>query len=152
LSRDAHFLLGLQKAGVRFVAADMPGMVVGIMAAVAQAERKMISVRTKSALAAANARGVKLGGVHHQTFAALTSIRLRFTRRSLFAFFGGFKFIVRRPASRERSSSERQRAGLSIARPSRPGRRRAEYRTLYGLGSLDIRAAHPRMRRAPSEK
>ena len=34
-ARDAHFLLGLQKAGVRFVAADMPEaneMVVGIMA------------------------------------------------------------------------------------------------------------------------
>ena len=32
LSRDAHFLLGLQKAGVRFIAADMPEaneMVVG---------------------------------------------------------------------------------------------------------------------------
>ena len=54
LSRDAHFLLGLQKAGVRFVAADMPEaneMVVGIMAVVAQAERKMISARTKAALA-----------------------------------------------------------------------------------------------------
>jgi DNA invertase Pin-like site-specific DNA recombinase len=52
LSRDAHFLLGLQKAGVRFVAADMPEaneMVVGIMAVVAQAERKMISERTKAA-------------------------------------------------------------------------------------------------------
>src|SRR6516162_10142564 len=65
LSRDAHFLLGLQKAGVRFVAADMPEaneMIVGIMAVVAQAERKMISRRTKDALAAAKARGVKLGG------------------------------------------------------------------------------------------
>lgn len=64
LSRDAHFLLGLQKAGVRFVAADMPEaneMVVGIMAVVAQAERKMISARTKAALAAAKARGKQLG-------------------------------------------------------------------------------------------
>jgi len=65
LARDAHFLLGLQKAGVRFVAADMPEaneMVVGIMAVVAQAERRMVSTRTKAALAAAKARGVRLGG------------------------------------------------------------------------------------------
>jgi DNA invertase Pin-like site-specific DNA recombinase len=65
LSRDAHFLLGLQNAGVQFVAADMPEaneMIVGIMAVVAQAERKMISKRTKDALAAAKARGQKLGG------------------------------------------------------------------------------------------
>jgi DNA invertase Pin-like site-specific DNA recombinase len=64
LSRDAHFLLGLQKAGVKFVATDMPEaneMVVGIMALVAQAERRMISERTKAALAAAQARGKRLG-------------------------------------------------------------------------------------------
>ena len=36
-------------------------MVVGIMALVAQAERRMISERTKAALQAAKARGVQAG-------------------------------------------------------------------------------------------
>jgi DNA invertase Pin-like site-specific DNA recombinase len=65
LSRDAHFLLGLAKASTDFVAADMPNanrLTVGVMAMVAQEERRMISERTKAALAAAKKRGVKLGG------------------------------------------------------------------------------------------
>ncbi len=65
LSRDAHFLLGLEKAGVEFTAADMPNanrLTVGIMAMVAEEERRMISARTKAALQAAKARGTKLGG------------------------------------------------------------------------------------------
>lgn len=65
LSRDAAFLLGLQRAGVAFTAADMPHadpFTVGIMALVAQREREMISGRTKAALAAAKARGTTLGG------------------------------------------------------------------------------------------
>jgi DNA invertase Pin-like site-specific DNA recombinase len=50
---------------VEFVAADMPSanrLTVGIMAMVADEERRMISRRTKDALAAAKARGKKLGG------------------------------------------------------------------------------------------
>ena len=65
LSRDAVFLLGLERAGVEFVCADMPAanrLTVGIMAMVADEERRMISARTKAALAAAKARGTKLGG------------------------------------------------------------------------------------------
>ena len=63
LSRDAHFLLGLEKAGVEFVAADMPyanRLTVGVMALVADDERRRISEHTKDALAAAKRRGVKL--------------------------------------------------------------------------------------------
>ncbi len=59
LSRDAHFLLGLDKRGVDFVATDMPQanrLTVGIMALVAQEEREAISRRTKAALASINAR------------------------------------------------------------------------------------------------
>ena len=65
LSRNVAFLATLQDSGTKFVAADMPEaneLTIHIMAAVAQAERKAISQRTKEALAAAKARGVTLGG------------------------------------------------------------------------------------------
>jgi DNA invertase Pin-like site-specific DNA recombinase len=52
------------ESGVEFVAVDNPTankLTVHILAAVAQHEREMISERTKAALAAAKARGKKLG-------------------------------------------------------------------------------------------
>lgn len=64
LSRNAAFLMTLQDAGVKFVAADLPqanNLTIGIMALVAQQEAEAISRRTKVALQAAKARGQKLG-------------------------------------------------------------------------------------------
>nr|WP_298897664.1 recombinase family protein [uncultured Altererythrobacter sp.] len=64
LSRSVSFLSTLQDSGAKFIAADMPEaneLTVHILAAVAQAERKSISQRTKEALKAAKARGVRLG-------------------------------------------------------------------------------------------
>jgi DNA invertase Pin-like site-specific DNA recombinase len=65
LSRNVAFLAKLQDAGTKFIAADMPEAneaMVHVMAAMAQAERKAISQRTKDALAAAKARGCKADG------------------------------------------------------------------------------------------
>ncbi len=64
LSRNALFLLQLQQANVDFTCCDCPNVdrfTVGILALVAQRERELISERTKSALAAARKRGVRLG-------------------------------------------------------------------------------------------
>lgn len=64
LARNVHFLSGLMEAGVEFRACDMPvadNFTVHILAAVAEKEAKLISERTKAALASARTRGVRLG-------------------------------------------------------------------------------------------
>jgi DNA invertase Pin-like site-specific DNA recombinase len=65
LARNVAFISRLMESGVEFVAADMPfanKLTIHILAAVAEHEREAISDRTKQALAAAKARGIKLGG------------------------------------------------------------------------------------------
>ena len=65
LSRDVAFISGLMAQRVPFIVAalgrNVDPFMLHIYAAMAQQERAMISRRTKEALAAAKARGVKLG-------------------------------------------------------------------------------------------
>ena len=65
LSRNLHFITSVMESGVEFIACDNPHankLTIHILAAVAEHEREAISERTKAALAAAKARGKKLGG------------------------------------------------------------------------------------------
>jgi DNA invertase Pin-like site-specific DNA recombinase len=67
LSRSMSFIANLMESRADFVIVDMPDanrLTIHIMAAVAENEREMISKRTKDALQAAKARGVKLGNPH----------------------------------------------------------------------------------------
>lgn len=78
LTRDAGFLYRLRDSGIEFVAADMPHaneFTVNIMAAVADQERKAISTRTIEALAAAKARGVRLGAFRDGQFVGRVGTR-----------------------------------------------------------------------------
>ena len=64
LARSVAFISALMEAKTNFLAVDMPHasrLVLHVMAAFAEHEREMIRERTKAALAAAKARGVRLG-------------------------------------------------------------------------------------------
>jgi DNA invertase Pin-like site-specific DNA recombinase len=67
LSRDVAFISALMAKGVPFVVAelgaDVDPFVLHLYASLAEKERRMIGVRTKQGLAAAKARGVKLGNL-----------------------------------------------------------------------------------------
>jgi DNA invertase Pin-like site-specific DNA recombinase len=68
LSRDVHFVSGLMAHKVPFIVtelgADADPFMLHIYAALAEKERRMIGQRTREALQAAKAKGVKLGGLN----------------------------------------------------------------------------------------
>src|SRR5829696_7886115 len=69
LSRDVHYISGLMKHRVPFIVAelgvDVDPFLLHLYAALGEKERALISRRTKDALAAAKARGVRLGGLRN---------------------------------------------------------------------------------------
>jgi len=85
LARNVAFVSALMEAKVTFVAVDFPtanDLTIHILAAVAQHEATAISARTKAALAAAKARGKKLGGLRKEGLCTPEQ-RLVGTRRSI---------------------------------------------------------------------
>lgn len=71
LSRDVNFISGLMSHKVPFVTvelgADTDPFLLHLFAALAERERRVIGERTRVALQAAKARGVKLGGTNAQS-------------------------------------------------------------------------------------
>ena len=65
LSRDVHFVSGLMGTQIPFIVAELGGnqdpFIMHLYAALAEKERNLISERTKAALTALKAKGVKLG-------------------------------------------------------------------------------------------
>jgi DNA invertase Pin-like site-specific DNA recombinase len=68
LSRDVHFISGLMTHRTPFIVAELGAdadpFMLHLYAALAEKERRLISQRTRDALAAKKAQGVKLGGLN----------------------------------------------------------------------------------------
>jgi DNA invertase Pin-like site-specific DNA recombinase len=65
LARDVAFIAAMMKSDIKFTAVDMPDadpFRLHIEAAISEEEARKISARTKTALAAARERGMRLGG------------------------------------------------------------------------------------------
>ncbi|SHN72100.1 recombinase family protein [Bradyrhizobium erythrophlei] len=83
LARNVAFVSNLMEAGVEFEAVDFPQanrLTIHILAAVAEHEARMISDRTRAALAAAKVRGVRLGGFRNRAGTCNDLARARATR------------------------------------------------------------------------
>ena len=103
LSRDVHYISGLMKHRVPFIVtelgADTDPFLLHLYAALAEKERKMIGERTKAAMAAAKARGVRIGGLRSKGIELAAEAKQR--AESLRSVFAGLSGLSARKAADE---------------------------------------------------
>lgn len=128
LSRDVAFVSGLMAQKVPFIVADLGAdtdpFLLHLYAALAEKERALISRRTKDALAAAKARGVKLGnpnGAKH--------LRNVGTAAAIEAVKAGAQKRAQRLAE---TISEMREAGISSANAMASTLNQRDYKTPRG--------------------
>jgi DNA invertase Pin-like site-specific DNA recombinase len=108
LGRDVNHLTGLWKFGrVQIIITELglnaEPVLIEMMAVIAAQERRMISRRTKAALAAAKARGVKLGGYRHDgSNTKLPALERAEALRPVFAELAGLSHRAAAKALNER--------------------------------------------------
>ena len=117
LSRDVAFIAGLMASRVPFIAAELGAdadpFMLHLYAALAEKERRMISARTKDALQAAKARGVRLGRYGAEHLSVLNKANAQERARSLAPLLADMK--VRGLSSRAIAA---ELTTLGIATPS----------------------------------
>jgi DNA invertase Pin-like site-specific DNA recombinase len=95
LSRDVHFISGLMSQRVPFLVvelgADADPFTLHLYAALAEKERALISDRTKKALAAARARGKRLGGDRGNLTPEVRKVAVASLQAQARAFAAGIK-------------------------------------------------------------
>lgn len=128
LARDVHFISGLMKQGVPFLAVDFPDtdpFMLHIRASVAEDEARRISARTKAALAAAKARGTVLGGVRDgqrlpSADAAQRGSRTAAVARQTAADHAAHRIVARIEAARAEGASSLHSVAAALTREGVP--------------------------------
>jgi hypothetical protein len=80
LSRDVAFVSGLMSQRVPSIVAEADPFMLHLYAALAEKERRLIAERTRTALAAKKAQGVKLNPAHHRSYSRRRHRRARVHR------------------------------------------------------------------------
>jgi Resolvase, N terminal domain len=158
LSRDVAFISGLMAKRVPFVVAelgnDVDPFMLHIYAAMAEKERRLISARTKAALAAAKARGVKLGSPRAAETSALARAGLvaaadarAESLRPVLAELVGRPFHVAAAETRPARPSDRERqalvGGLGAERDASPRPLSSPMKWHAGREALSKGAGYP---------